>query len=273
MDTPGVVRTAAKVSVGLALAYAVLLPPLAMGLADSLIFLPPPASYGPDDGAVLFPSASGDTVAGFHRAVEGASLTVLFAHGNAEDAGHVLPLVERIAELGVSVLVFDYPGYGLSEGRPSERGAYAAADAAYTYLVESLDVPPSTVVLHGRSLGGAVLADLASRRPVGALVLESTFVSAYRVMTRYRVLPIDQFETLGKLSGFAGPALVIHGDRDQVIAPWHGRRIYDDLPGTDKRALWVPDAGHNDLALVAGGRYWHTLERLFRDVEARLETG
>lgn len=241
-----------------------------MGLADSMIFFPPPPSYGEEDGPVFFESAGAGRVAGFHLPRDGARLTVLFAHGNAEDAGQVRPLAGRIAELGVSVLLFDYPGYGLTGGSPSEPGAFAAAAAAYRFVTDVLGVAPNAVVAHGRSLGGAVMADLASRVPVGGLVLESTFVSAFRVITGRRLLPFDKFEALRKVSNIDVPALVIHGTADAVIPAWHGRRLHEALPGPVKRGVWVPGAGHNDLALVGGDLYWSALDDLYRVVEAGL---
>ena len=231
-----------------------------VGLADHMIFLPPPSSYDDDfEGLVHLESAAGDTIAAYHRDTPGARVTVLFAHGNAEDVGDGAAHAERYAGLGVSVLAFDYPGYGRSTGRPGEEGAYRAADAAYRYLVDTLGVDPAAIVAHGRSLGGGVLVDLASREPVGGLVLESSFVSAYRVVTRLPLLPIDQFRSLAKLRSVHAPVLVIHGDRDDVIPTWHGRRLFEEVPEDRRFALWVEGAGHNDLAAVAGDDYWTAL--------------
>ncbi len=230
------------------------------GLADHMIFFPPPSSYDDDfEGLVHLESAAGDTIAAYHRVTPGAPVTVLFAHGNAEDVGDGAGHAERYAALGVSVLAFDYPGYGRSTGRPGEEGAYRAADAAYRYLVDRLGVDPASVVAHGRSLGGGVLVDLAGREPVGGLVLESSFVSAYRVVTRLPLLPIDQFRSLAKLRSVTAPVLVIHGDRDDVIPTWHGRRLFEEVPEDRRFALWVEGAGHNDLAAVAGEDYWSAL--------------
>lgn len=252
----------------LALAY-VLVVLLSAAFADRLIFFPPPPSYGAGlEGLVHLETSRGDTVAAMYRPVRGAALTVIFAHGNAEDLGDQAEFADRYAQLGVSLMAFEYPGYGLSSGRPSEKGAYAAADAAYAHLTGRVGVPATSVVAHGRSLGGAVMVDLASRHPVAGLVIESSFVSAYRVMTRVPILPIDQFRTLDKLGGVDAPVLVIHGESDEVIAPWHGRRLYEALPEHRRSALWVPGAGHNDLLSVAGERYWDALAGYLEGVDA-----
>lgn len=244
---------------------------MAAALADGLIFFPPPASYDRElSGLVRLRSADGETIAARWVETPGASIAVLFAHGNAEDIGHGAPHADRYARLGVSILAFDYPGYGLSTGRSSEEGAYAAADAAYRWLRDERGFAPEAIIVHGRSLGAAVLVDLASREPVGGVVIESGFVSAYRVMTRFPILPMDQFTSLAKMPAVRAPVLVIHGARDEVIAPWHGRRLLEAVPEERRSSLWVERAGHNDLAAVAGEAYWRALAELVRRAEERM---
>jgi fermentation-respiration switch protein FrsA (DUF1100 family) len=227
--------------------------------ADRLIFLPPPSSYGPElEGLVLLPTAVGDTAAAQLSRTPGAGTAVLFTHGNAEDVGHLQDFAAAYAALGVTVLTLEYPGYGLSTGEPSEPGAYAAADAALSYLEEQ-GFAPGRVVLHGRSLGGAVAVDLASRRPVAGMILESTFTSAFQVMLPIGGLPGDRFRSLAKLPRVHCPALVIHGTRDEVIPFRHGVRLFEALPPDRTKAWWVEGAGHNDLFWVAGSRYWQEI--------------
>jgi hypothetical protein len=242
---------------------------LGMGFADRLIFVPPPPSYGGDlDGLVRLESAEGDTIAARFVEAPGSQVVILFAHGNAEDMGHGRVHAAGYADLGASILTFDYPGYGLSSGRPSEEGAYAAVDAAYEHLTQERGFPPEAIIAHGRSLGGGVVVDLASRRRVGGLVMESSFVSAYRVMTRWPLVPVDQFANLSKLGSVDAPVLVIHGGRDRVVAPWHGRRLFEAVPEPRRDSLWVEEAGHNDLEAVAGAAYWRTLARFAAAVAA-----
>jgi len=233
---------------------------MAAAFADRLIFVPPPSSYGEGlEGLVRLPTARGDTVAAVYLPVAGAQLTVLFAHGNGEDVGDSQDFLEAYRTLGVSVLAFDYPGYGLSTGTPSEPGAYAAADAAYEFLRDEASVDPRRIVVHGRSLGGGVMVDLAARGPVAGLIIESSFVSAYRVRTGVPIIPIDQFRSLKKMSAVEAPVLVIHGTADEIIAPWHGQRLAEAVPEDRLHTLWVEGAGHNDLVAVAGDAYWVAL--------------
>lgn len=241
------------------------------GFVDRLIFFPPSSSYDEHaPGLLRLQSEARDEIAAFHHETPGAGITVLFAHGNAEDLGHGTGHAERYTQLGVSVLSFEYPGYGLSSGKPTEPGTYAAADAAYRYLREQVGLESGAIIAHGRSLGGGVMVDLASRLPVGGLIIESSFVSVYRVVTRAPLLPVDQFKSLAKLSDVAAPALVIHGQRDEVIAPWHGRRLFQALPESRRSSLWVERAGHNDLAQVAGQSYWDALAAFTASVDDAL---
>ena len=242
-----------------------------VGCGDRLIFFPPSSSYDEHaPGLLRLQSEARDEIAAFHHETPGAGITVLFAHGNAEDLGHGTGHAERYAQLGVSVLSFEYPGYGLSSGKPTEPGTYAAADAAYRYLREQVGLESGAIIAHGRSLGGGVMVDLASRLPIGGLIIESSFVSVYRVVTRAPLLPVDQFKSLAKLSDVAAPALVIHGQRDEVIAPWHGRRLFQALPESRRSSLWVERAGHNDLAQVAGQSYWDALAAFTASVDDAL---
>lgn len=231
---------------------------LAWAFSERLIFLPPGGEFTRSEEILLLPREGGGTVAAIHLVNPEARYTILFAHGNAETIHDGAEFLRRMRLAGFSVLAFDYSGYGLSSGSPSERAAYADADAAYDYLTRSAGVAPERIVAHGRSLGGGVAADLASRRPVAGLVLESTFTSAFRVVRDGALFPFDRFRTLAKLPRVRAPVLVIHGTEDEVIAFAHGRRLFEAAPGP-KRALWVEGAGHDDLAWVAGERYWRAL--------------
>ena len=231
--------------------------------AERLIFLPPRERYAQGEEILLLPRAGGGTVAAVHLRNPGARYTILFSHGNAENIVQGMDFLERMRDAGFNVLAYDYSGYGLSTGRPSERAAYADAEAAYDYLTGGAGVPAERIILHGRSLGGAVAADLAARRPAAGLVLESTFTSAFRVVRPYPILPFDRFRTEAKLPRVRTPVLVIHGTDDEVIGFWHGQRLYALAPGPKQR-LWVQGATHNDLAWVAGERYWAAL-RAFAD--------
>lgn len=261
MVRPGLPRRAVRILLLVLIAYAGFAA-LVWLFAERLIFLPPRERYAQGEEILLLPRAGGGTVAAVHLRNPGARYTILFSHGNAENIVQGMDFLERMRGAGFSVLAYDYSGYGLSTGRPSERAAYADAEAAYDYLARA-GVAPERIILHGRSLGGAVAADLAARRPAAGLVLESTFTSAFRVVRPYPILPFDRFRTEAKLPRVRTPVLVIHGTDDEVIGFWHGQRLYA-LAAEPKQRLWVRGATHNDLAWVAGERYWAAL-RAFAD--------
>jgi fermentation-respiration switch protein FrsA (DUF1100 family) len=187
---------------------------------------------------------------------------VLLCHGNAGNISYRLDRAQAMAaRLGTDVLLFDYRGYGRSEGTPDEEGTYRDARAAYRWL-RARGTPPERVVLMGESLGGAVALRLALEAEARALVLESSFTSV-RDMARahYAVLrPLHPFlrtryDSLGAIGRLRMPVLVIHGDRDRVVPFEHGERLFAAAPAP-KRFLRVPGAGHDDVFLVGGEPYW-----------------
>lgn len=195
---------------------------------------------------------------------------MLFCHGNAGNISHRLDNVRRLVDHDLPVFLFDYRGYGKSTGTPSEKGIYRDGLAAYDYLLHERGLPPEKIVLFGRSLGAAVAAEIALRRPARSLILESAFTST-RDMAR--TIPLftlfspfipSHFNTLEKLSGITLPKLIIHGTRDEIVPFRLGRRLFE---GSPRPKYFVPleGAGHNDTYLVGGSRYFETLVTFVRD--------
>ena len=234
--------------------------------ADSMIFLPQPASYPDTKTSLKLSVTQTEQISAIYLPNSQATHTLLYIHGNAEDLGDIRPLLDRLHGWGFSVFAYDYRGYGTSDGNPSERNAYRDADAAYAYLTQQLKIPPEQIVVYGRSVGGGSAVDLASRHPVGGLILESTFTSAFRVVVPFPILPFDKFSNLDKLRKVHCPVLVMHGQADQTIPIQHGQRLYE-AAREPKMSLWVAEAGHNDLDQVAGERYQQTLVAFQRLLE------
>ena len=222
-------------------------------VSDRMIFLPPSATYRDGAGTLRLTTADGIGISAVHLVNPQAGFTILYSHGNAEDLGLVAPFLARLREWGFSVLAYDYRGYGTSDGVPSERGAYEDVEAAYAYLTRTAGVPPQRIIAYGRSVGSGPAVDLAVRHALAGLVVESGFVSAFRVVTRIPLLPFDKFRNLAKIARVRCPVLVMHGERDDVVPIAHGRQLYRAAP-EPKRSLWVETAGHNDFSLVAGDR-------------------
>ncbi len=197
----------------------------------------------------------------------GARRTVLVCNGNAGNMSYRLDRAQQMQQrLGVSVLLFDYRGYGRSEGAPDEPGTYRDARAAYRYAVEIKGVPPPNLVLFGESLGAAVAVHLALEKPAGALILESAFTSipdmaraAYPFLPPVGPLIRTRYETIAKVPKLALPLLVLHGERDEIVPVAQGRRVFD-AAGGDKRFFVIPGAGHNDTYLTGGEAYWGVLK-------------
>jgi alpha-beta hydrolase superfamily lysophospholipase len=234
---------------------------------NRIIFQPPPPSYQ-DSNEVIKLSSGGVPISAIHLKNSSATYTILYSHGNAEDLATLRATLERIREMGFSVFAYDYRGYGTSAGASSEKTTYEDIDAAYEYLIRNQKVPPNCIIALGRSLGGAIAVDLASRKPLGGLVIESSFVSAYRVLTRFPIYPFDQFKSITKIGGVHCPVLVIHGRNDEVIPFWHGQKLFRGA-SEPKVSYWVDGAGHNNLFEVAGPGYAEALRKLTVIVDKR----
>ena len=199
---------------------------------------------------------------------EGAEVTVLWLHGNAGNISHRLERLAAFHELGVQNLLIDYRGYGRSEGRPSERGLYRDASAGLRHLREARGVPDERIVIFGKSLGGAVAVELASRERVGGVIVESSFTSVPDMAKRqFPFLPTEwlvrnRFDSLSRIAQVHSPILVIHGDRDGIVPYEMGRRLFEAATAP-KDFYAVPGADHNDVLYRGGDRYRARLREFF----------
>lgn len=195
-----------------------------------------------------------------------APRTILVCNGNAGNMSNRLDRAREMQRrLGVSVLLFDYRGYGRSGGSPDEQGTYRDARAAYRYAVEAQGVAPQDLVLFGESLGAAVAVQLALEKPAAALILESAFTSipdmaraAYPFLPPVGPLIRTRYETITKVPRLGLPLLVLHGERDKIVPLAQGRRVFEAAAGP-KRFFAIPGAGHNDTYVSGGDAYWRAL--------------
>lgn len=185
--------------------------------------------------------------------------TLLFLHGNAGNISHRLDSLRIFHELGLNVFIFDYRGYGDSDGRPSETGTYRDARAAWDYLTAARGIPGNRIVLFGRSLGAAVAARLARDTGPAALILESAFTSVPAMgRTVYPWLPVGllariRYPTLDYVRGSRLPVLVVHSPDDEIVPFRFGETLYRAAAGP-KHLLRI-HGGHNDGFLVSGEQY------------------
>jgi fermentation-respiration switch protein FrsA (DUF1100 family) len=209
--------------------------------------------------------------------VPGASdTTLLWFHGNAGNIGH---RVEEMAlfhrRLGVNLFIFDYRGYGRSEGKPSEQGIYRDARAALHYLEGRADVVPDKIIYFGRSLGAAVAVELAVARPPLALVLVAPFTSlGDMAQVAYPHLPLrwlleDRYNSLALLPRIHRPLLIMHGDQDKIVPLSQSERLLQ-AANSPKHLQVLPGAGHNDTYFAAGNVYWDTLREFLEPLSKQM---
>lgn len=227
----------------------------------------PPARLELPIERVEIPTEDGVTLVGWAMSARGDSSGrwLLICHGNAGNLSEFdRPLhYAGLRQLGLSLLAFDYRGYGESGGAPSEQGLYRDADAAYHYLRKIRAVPADRIVVFGHSLGSAVAIDLASRVPVAGLIVEGALTSAIdRGQELYPYIPVrriarSRFGSLDKVAGIAVPKLFLHASRDEVIPLAHGRRLFD---AAREPKTWVElEGGHADAFDVDSARYFGSI--------------
>lgn len=210
------------------------------------------ARFTAEDGARLF---------GWYLEAALDAPIILWCHGNAGNLIHRLDNMAALWRAGLSLFIFDYRGYGLSEGDPSEAGFYRDAQAAYRYVTSTKRVSPDRLVLFGRSIGAAVAGDLAARNPAAGLILEGAFPSVEAVAKHYYYgLPMhwlisSRFPLIEKLTHGRMPLLVIHGEQDEIIPVALGRAVFEAAQ-SPKSFYLVPGAGHNDCYVVGGQAYF-----------------
>ncbi len=206
---------------------------------------------------------------------DSTGLWLLVCHGNAGNLSEFDRPVHYagLRGLGLSLLAFDYRGYGESGGAPSEQGLYRDADAAYRYLRDERGVPAQRIVLFGHSLGSAVAIDLAGRVPAAGLIVEGALTSAIdRGQELYPYIPVrriarSRFGSLDKVAGIAAPKLFLHASRDEVIPLAHGRRLFD--AAREPKTFVELQGGHGDAFDVDSARYFGSIGAFL----ARLKPG
>ncbi|MDS3861913.1 alpha/beta hydrolase [Thermosynechococcaceae cyanobacterium BACA0444] len=218
--------------------------------ADQMIFQPQAPSYEITSEFIQIPVTNQEFITALYLPNPQAQWTILYSHGNAEDLGDIRPFLNQLRAWGFNIFAYDYRGYGQSSGVPGETHAYRDALVAYTYLTQTLKIPPNRIILYGRSLGGGVATHLATEVEAAALVLESTFTSAFQVVSPIPIFPFDKFTNLSKLPQIQIPILIIHGDADEVIPFAHGQALYA-AANAPKFHLWVQGGTHNNISLIA----------------------
>lgn len=242
-------------------------------MEDSMIYFPTkypdgfwqPAAFGVAVEDCFFVSEDGVKLHGWVAPRDGAQATLLWCHGNAGNITHRLDNLKLLLErVNAHVFIFDYRGYGRSEGSPDEEGLYKDARAAYDYLLTRREVDPRRIILFGRSLGSAVAVDLALQRPRAGLILESTFTSAKDMAKKvFPFLPVHyfigvQFDSESKIAQLKVPILFMHGTADHTVPLELGKKLFR-VANEPKEFYEIAGADHNDTYVVGGEAYFAKL--------------
>ena len=243
---------------------------LIYALQDRLVYFPTrdlettPRSLGVDYEDVWITTEDGVRLNGWFAATPVARATVLFFHGNGGNISHRLERIGIFRQLGLNVLLFDYRGYGRSDGAPSEQGTYRDARAAWRYLTETRGLSPSTIILYGESLGGAVATHLAAAQAPRAVVVESSFSSMVDLGAEvYPWLPVRWisryvYPSARNLAHIHAPVLIIHSRDDEIIPFRHGQALF--AAAHEPKEFLEIRGGHNEGPLASGPHYLRGLE-------------
>jgi fermentation-respiration switch protein FrsA (DUF1100 family) len=201
---------------------------------------------------VHFASSDGTKLHGWYFEHPQPRAVLLYAHGNGEHVAFLGPYLDQLRdELRLSIFAFDYRGYGRSEGSPHEQGILEDGTAAQLWLAERTGRRPDDLVLMGRSLGGGVVVDLASRHGARGLVLQNTFTSLPDAAAKLypwapvRLLMRNRYDSWTKIGRYQGPVFFSHGTADELVPYDLGRKLFDAAPGP-KEFFVIEGGGHND---------------------------
>lgn len=223
-----------------------------------------PAEIGLEYEAVYFKTADNVKLSAWFIPAKDSKKTVLFCHGNAGNISHRLESIRIFNNIGVSTLIFDYRGYGKSEGKPDEKGTYLDAEAAWRYLVKKKQIDPSNIIIFGRSLGGAIAAWLAQKHVPKALIIESVFTSIQDFAAEiYPFLPVKlllrfNYSAIDYLRDVNCPVLIVHSRDDRIISFSFGQRLFE-AANKPKEFLEI-SGSHNDGFLISAKRYEYGIE-------------
>ncbi|MBU4376487.1 MAG: alpha/beta hydrolase [Candidatus Omnitrophica bacterium] len=222
-----------------------------------------PASVGLAYEEVYFDTSDNKRLNGWYIPNSKAKFTIIFCHGNAGNISHRLEKILIFYNLGLNIFVFDYRGYGKSEGAPSESGLYEDADAAYNYLTTERRISKDDIILYGESIGGAVAIDLAQRISVLALITEATFTSAKDMSEiAFPFIPYfvfsSRFDSVFKIKDIACPKLIIHSVNDEIVPFRLGEKLFDAaMPPKKFRKI---RGGHNTAFLESREEYANSIK-------------
>jgi fermentation-respiration switch protein FrsA (DUF1100 family) len=229
-----------------------------------------PARVGLEYRDIYFKSADGTRLNGWFIPARNAKYTLVLAHGNAGNISHRIEKILIFHGLGLNVFVFDYRGYGRSEGQPSEKGLYQDLRAAHSYVVAEEKVPARDIILYGESIGGAVAIDLARRSEEGALITEDTFTSVKDMAgMAFPLVPnfifSSKYDSLSKIKDVACPKLIIHSIDDEIVPFRQGEKLY--AAAKEPKRFLKLRGSHNTAFMESDKEYVEGLKEFINKIQ------
>jgi len=253
---------------------------LVFAIENKMIYFPakypegnwqPMETYGVKAEDCYFKTEDSVQLHGWFVHSDSSAVTMLWCDGNAGNITHRLDNIKRLLDLKINIFIFDYRGYGRSEGEPDEEGLYLDAKAAYGYLLTRKEIDPEKIVFFGRSLGTAVAVDLALHRKCIGLILESAFTTAKDMAKE--IMPFipahliikSKFDSFSKIKNIHVPLLVIHGNEDDTIPFELGKKLFE-AANEPKYFYEIPGASHNDTYGVGGSEYFRRIGEFLKSI-------
>jgi len=228
-----------------------------------------PTTIGLEYEDLHLKTPGGTTVHGWYIPVPSERKLVVFFHGNAGNISDRLQTIRILHDLGHSVLIMDYQGYGSSNGTPSESGTYTTALISWDYVTTTLGLEPTDIIIYGRSLGGAVAIWLAARRSPGGLIIESTFTRMADMGAHYypylpaRFLTRVHYDSMSQIVKVRCPILAAHSKDDELIPFALGRKLSKATPQLAK--FFTLRGEHNQAFLMGGHEYHEQIDKFIRN--------
>lgn len=219
---------------------------------------------------IFIKTADGLTLHGWLVKKDTNKTTLIFFHGNAGNIGDRLEKINLFYQMGLNVCIVDYRGFGTSEGHPSEEGIYQDALSVYDYLMTREDIDKKRLAGYGASLGGAVVIDLAAKRSLQAIIIDSAFTSATDMAKRiYPWVPSFliriKFDSYAKILKIGIPKLFIHSREDEIVPFQLGQRLYQRAP--DPKEFLEVKGTHNDASILDREKFTEGIRKFLKKLD------
>ena len=246
-------------------------------LITNILFMPPlkvPEDEGDGEGDQLLKTPHGSQIQVKTYIKNQKYLYMLISHGNAEDIYSVNEWVTKILcnFVNVNIIMYEYTGYGLNQEKfpCSEQFCYNDADTVYNFMTQDLKIPPDRIIIFGRSLGSGPSCYLAEKYNVAGLILNSGFMSVFRVAFKFRwTLPGDMFPNIDRIKNVKCPVCIVHSIKDEIVPFYHAREMYKNCKNKFP-PLFVDGTSHNSIDKVSDDVYKH-MQKFFKHIDPNYE--